>query len=193
MPWKKQFDVDEVLHKAMAVFWHHGYAAASIQDLVETTGVNRASLYATYGSKRDLFIAALKAYDERGRQALLAELKAGCSPKEAIRRLFWANANLAFSSGELRGCFMTNTAIELAQHDKEIGAIVAKAQEETEAFFMRMIEKGKADGTIPERIDARETSRGLLASLLGILVLVRSRPEKTLLRDAVENALRRLD
>ena len=53
MPWKKQFDIDEVLGKAMAALWHRGYAATSMQNLVECTGVNCASLYATYGSKRD--------------------------------------------------------------------------------------------------------------------------------------------
>ncbi|OHD77491.1 MAG: hypothetical protein A3J97_04565 [Spirochaetes bacterium RIFOXYC1_FULL_54_7] len=89
MPWEKQFDIDEVLEKAMTAFWHRGYTATSMQDLVECTGVNRASLYATYGGKRDLFIAALKAYDESGRQALFAKLEALDDPKEAIHRLFW--------------------------------------------------------------------------------------------------------
>ncbi|PKL10108.1 MAG: TetR family transcriptional regulator [Spirochaetae bacterium HGW-Spirochaetae-7] len=193
MPWEKQFDVDEVLGKAIDAFWCRGFAATSMQDLVERTGVNRASLYATYGDKRTLFITALKSYDESRRRALFADLEARCEPKEAIRQLFFANTAQASRPGEQRGCFMANTALELAQHDKEIGAIVAEAQEEMEAFLFRMIERGKADGKIPELLDATTASRSLLASLLGILVLVRSRPEKKLLDDVVAEAMRKLN
>jgi len=193
MPWKKQFDIDEVLEKAMTAFWHRGYAATSMQDLVTYTGVNRASLYATYGGKRDLFITALKAYDESGRQALFARLEALDDPKEAIHRLFLANAALASRPGELRGCFMTNTALELAQHDKEIGTIVAGVQEEMEAFFRRMIELGKKEKSIAPGVDAGLTARALLASLLGLLVLVRSRPDEALLAGIVCDAMHRLE
>ncbi|OHD77490.1 MAG: hypothetical protein A3J97_04560 [Spirochaetes bacterium RIFOXYC1_FULL_54_7] len=76
---------------------------------------------------------------------------------------------------------MTNTALELAQHDKEIGTIVAGVQEEMEAFSRRMIELGKKEKSISPGVDAGLTARALLASLLGLLVLVRSRPDEVLL------------
>ena len=50
MPWEKQFDHDEALSKAMGAFWAHGYEATSMQDLVDCMGVNRGSLYATFGA-----------------------------------------------------------------------------------------------------------------------------------------------
>ena len=53
----KQFDRHEVLDRAMAVFWKRGYEATSIQDLLEATGINRGSLYATFGNKQQLFLA----------------------------------------------------------------------------------------------------------------------------------------
>ncbi|MGD9921955.1 MAG: TetR/AcrR family transcriptional regulator, partial [Pseudorhodoplanes sp.] len=67
MPWEKQFDTDEVLEKAMRAFWDRGYEATSLQDLVDHTGINRGSLYATFGDKHALFIAALRRYDESRR------------------------------------------------------------------------------------------------------------------------------
>lgn len=193
MPWEKQFDIDEVLDKAIDAFWQRGYAATSMQDLVDCTGINRASLYATYGDKRTLFMTALKTYDIQVRCALFKELEARYEPKEAIRRLFKVNTAQASRPGGQRGCFMTNTALELAQHDLEIGAIVIKAQKEMEEFFHRMIKRGKANGTIPGHVDTKMASKGLLASLLGILVLVRSRPEKKLLDDVVAEAMRKLN
>lgn len=193
MPWEKTFNVDEVLDKAMHLFWSRGYEATSMQDLVDGTGVNRGSLYATYSDKHALFVAALRRYDEKMRRELLASLEARYGPREAIRQLFMAFASNASDQGGNRGCFMTNTALELAAHDAEVAKIVARAQEETEAFFARMIRKGKASSEIAQHVGMAETARGLLASLLGLLVLTRSRPQRGLLLAIVDDAVRRLD
>lgn len=193
MPWQKQFDAEDVLDKAMQAFWERGYEATSMQDLVDRTGVNRGSLYATYGDKRDLFLAALRMYDDRMRRGMLADLEARCEPRAAIRSVFAAFAQNVSEGGGNRGCFLTNTALELAQHDAEIGKVVATAQSEMEAFFARMIKKGKSRGDIPAGVKAADCARGLLASLLGLVVLTRSRPDKALLRSIVDDAMRRLD
>lgn len=193
MPWKKQFDVDAVLEKAMRAFWGRGYAATSMQDLVECTGINRGSLYATYGDKHDLFVAALKMYDEEMRRKQLAEFEARYPPREAIRQIFLAFMANVSDCGGNRGCFLTNTALELAAHDPEVGRIVAHAQAQIEAFFARMIKKGKAAREMPAHVKPKETARGLLASLVGLVVLIRSRPEKALLQDILDDALRRLE
>ena len=68
MPWEKSFDEDAVLGRAMEAFWARGYAGTSMRDLVARMGVGRASIYATYGNKRSLFIKALKRYDSRHRR-----------------------------------------------------------------------------------------------------------------------------
>ncbi|MGH1419105.1 MAG: TetR/AcrR family transcriptional regulator [Hyphomicrobiaceae bacterium] len=192
MPWKKQFDKRAALDKAQHAFWSHGYEATSMQELVDCTGVNRGSLYATYGDKRELFLATLHLYDER-RIEMLAELEAHKTTQEAIRGMYLAFTNEVTEGGANLGCFMTNTALELAAHDEEIRELVANAQKDMEAFFTRMIRKGKASGEIPSHIKVAETARGLLASLLGLFVLIRSRPEKKLLRAVVDDAMRRLE
>jgi len=191
MPWEKQFDKAEVLDRALQTFWARGYEATSMQDLVDCTGVNRASLYATYGDKRAFFLEALRAYDD-GRRKMLAEFEKRYQPCEAIRKVFLAFlADVPNQTGG-RGCFMTNTALELSAHDAEIRSIVARAQEEVEAFFAAMIKKGKADGSISAHVKPSDGARGLLASLLGFLVLVRSRPNPTLLDSIIDDAIRRL-
>ena len=75
MPWKKQFDTDEALAKAMNAFWARGYEATSVQDLVACMGINRGSLYATFGDNRQLFIQALRRYDAQHREAWVAALE----------------------------------------------------------------------------------------------------------------------
>lgn len=193
MPWEKQFDRDDILDKAMQIFWKHGYEATSMQDLVDGAGINRGSLYATYGDKRALFLAALRMYDERMRAKLLEDLGARYGAREAIRQIFLAFISQASEKGGNRGCFLTNAALELAAHDSEVGRIVAHAQEQIEAFFVRMIKAAQAKGDASPRVKPTEAARGLLASLIGLVVLTRSRPERALLQSIADDAVRRLD
>lgn len=192
MPWEKQFDKQAALDQALKAFWSRGYEATSMQDLVDCMGVNRGSIYATYGDKRALFLSALKTYDER-RRKMLAEFETRYSPRDAIREVFLAFTREISGDAGNRGCFLTNTALELAAHDPEIRKLVAEAQADVEAFFARMIKKGKARGDIAARAKSGVAARGLLASLLGVLVLIRSRPDAALLNAIVDDALSRLN
>ncbi len=188
MPWVKSFDVDKTLDKAMRLFWSRGYEATSMSDLVEAMGINRGSLYDTYGDKRALFIAALRHYDETCRKKPLAALERDYSPKAAIRALFRHWIEVALTDPARRGCFLTNTALELAAHDRQVSAIVASSQKETEDFFHRLIKKGQSNGEIRKDLRTKETARLLLANLIGLLVLARSRPERRLLQSIATSA-----
>jgi len=192
VPWEKQFDVDEVLDKAMRIFWNRGYEATSMQDLVDSTGINRGSLYSTYRDKHALFLAALRRYAETIHHRRLVDLESTYGPREAIRQSFLAFAQ-QMSEGGNGGCFLSNTALELAAHDPEAGRVVAQAQTQTEEWFARMIRKGKAVGEISRNVNPEETASALLASLIGLSVLTRSRPEATLLKNIVDDTIRRLE
>lgn len=192
MPWNKQFDQDVVLDRAMQTFWRKGYTATSMQDLVETMEINRASIYATFGDKRSLFLASLRMFDASVRLEVLSRLRRGRKPAAAIKALFESFLEQAMDGGFNRGCLITNTALELAAHDPEIAGIVAEAQTEIESFLRDRILAGQATGEIRFELDAATTARGLLASLIGLMVLIRSRPEKPLLKSVVSEALGRL-
>ena len=181
MPWEKQFDSDAVLDKAMQAFWARGYEATSMQDLVDCMGINRGSLYATFGDKRSLFIQALRRYDDRHREAWVATLAAK-SPRESILAAFDGAIAAVLDQGSRDGCLLVNTALELSPHDAEVAKIVARGLAEMEAFFRARIEAGQRAGEIPAAIDALETARALLGLFIGLRVLSRSRPEAALLR-----------
>ncbi len=192
MPWERQFNRGEALDKAMQVFWSRGYAATSIQDLVDRMGINRGSLYSTFGDKHELFLAALCMFDERVRRQLLARLAAEYPPREAILQLFANFLSEATQEDGNRGCLLTNTALELAAHDPEAARIVANAQEQIEEFFRGQIEAGIARREITTQVPVQELARGFLATLLGLMVLIRSRPDASLLQSIVDDAMRRL-
>lgn len=62
VPDVKHFDPDAVLETVMRLFWRQGVASTGIQDVVTVTGLNRSSLYATFGGKQELYRAALRRY-----------------------------------------------------------------------------------------------------------------------------------
>ena len=189
MPWEKTFDVDEVLNSAMKQFWIHGYESTSMQDLVDKMGIKPGSLYATFGNKRKLFLSALRKYDDQYRASYLSELEATNKPVEAIVALFTGWIEEIAKDDTHKGCFLTNTALELATHDKEIGDIVSDSQKQTEKFLKRLIIAGQKNGEVSQDVNPASAAAGLLAALIGMLVLARSRPERRLLMSIRDNAL----
>jgi AcrR family transcriptional regulator len=105
----KQFDPNEVLDRAMALFWRRGYEATSIEDLVEATGINRGSIYATFGDKKRLFLAVLDRYAEKVAKPLIAELS-DADPRRAIERMFDSIIRRTGDPSLPRGCLNTNTS-----------------------------------------------------------------------------------
>ena len=107
----KAFNKEEVLDKAVEVFWAKGYEAASIQDLVDAMGIQRGSLYATFGGKQQLFLTALNRYGEVVVKKLLEILGSKDSAFESIELFFAQLVEHLLTAGPLRSCLVTNSAI----------------------------------------------------------------------------------
>ena len=115
----KNFSREEVLEKAMPIFWKHGFADTSLQDLEQATGVNKSGLYTEFQGKEDLFLACLRHYlDRQGKRGLLTREPLG-----------WKNIEMFLKSGplnkgETQGCFAINSMREFAiLPDEAYGAI----------------------------------------------------------------------
>ena len=188
MPWEKQFNTDDALRKAMEAFWAHGYEATSMQDLVTCMGINRGSIYATFGDKRALFIQALRRYDQIHRYDWAEQMARSRSPVEAILGLFDEAIEVALDSETRMGCLLVNTALELSPHDAEISEIVENSFAEMEAFFCRKLAEGVKSGEIAETVEPIDTARALLSLFIGLRVLARSRPNEAVLRSIVHQA-----
>lgn len=188
MPLEKQFDVDDALNRAMAAFWAHGYEATSIRNLLDCMGINRGSLYATFGDKRSLFLRALRRYDAVHREAWTRALAKSASPRDAILAAFEGVVSAALETGSRDGCLLVNTALELSPHDEEIAGIVRHGLTGMETFFREMIGLGQRRGDIRGNLDSVEAAGRLLAVLIGLRVLSRSRPEEPLLRSVASQA-----
>ncbi|MFE0778507.1 TetR/AcrR family transcriptional regulator, partial [Streptomyces sp. NPDC058861] len=106
----KEFDPDAALRAALELFWARGYEATTMADLVEHLGVGRASLYATFGNKHELYLKALDRYTEANDPRLVEELSAPGPALPAVRALVRRFAAEAATDGErLTGGLVTNT------------------------------------------------------------------------------------
>lgn len=139
----KEFDRDEVLGKALAVFWNSGFSATSLTDLEKATGLNKSSLYSEFKDKQELFLTSLRHYYENRPN------------RELLKRepLGWQNiedymvSTLKPNSIGTRGCFGVNTLREIETIGPEARAIIDSARDRLRELFAQNIvtKKSKKD------------------------------------------------
>ncbi|CAM5305429.1 TetR family transcriptional regulator [Streptomyces avidinii] len=190
----KEFDPDAALQSALELFWQRGYEATSMADLVGRLGIGRASIYATFGNKHDLYLKALDRYGENRDSLLLGELSQPGPALPAVRAVVRRFA-LEAGSGEqrLNGCFVTNTAAELGAHDAEAARRVEASWNHIETLFRSALVRAQAQGELPADRDPRTLARMLLVLMQGLRVVGKASGDPHLVRDAAEQALALLD
>ncbi|MFE7647833.1 TetR/AcrR family transcriptional regulator [Streptomyces phaeoluteigriseus] len=190
----KEFDPDAALQSALELFWRRGYEATSMADLVEHLGIGRASIYATFGSKHELYLKALDRYAEMRDPVLLVELSQPGPALPAVRAVVRRFATEAASpERRLDGCFVTNTAAELAPHDPEAARRVEISWEHLETPLHSALVRAQAQGELSEDRDPRALARMLLVLMQGVRVVGKASNDPARVRDAAEQALTLLD
>src|SRR5438270_99868 len=130
----RQFDEDALLEVALKTFWQNGFAATSMIDVAEATGVQRGSLYNAYGDKERLFLLAYERYAARFLDQVKQAL-ANPDPAVALTTLLKGVVASLIEGAPSRGCFTTNTAIELHLAGKAIEARVKRLLEDLTALI----------------------------------------------------------
>ena len=193
MPRPKGYDPQTFRKAAMMAFWKKGYAATSVSDLEEATGLNRRQLFREAKNKRELFQQALfdfaaisveRDLDVLGREAGLA----------SIRQVLGQLVDQADYDPGRFGCLVCNTCREpIAMDDPEIGGFVSQHLRRIESAYGSGLERAASDGEIAADAEhIRRSSRHLLAIHMSILLLVRAGESKAVLEDIAESALRAL-
>jgi TetR/AcrR family transcriptional repressor of nem operon len=170
MPRPKQFDPDQVLEQAMRVFWARGYEATSISDLVEALGINRFSLYDSFGDKRGLFLAALERYGERVFARGLTELEGEELGLAAIERYFAGLARWAQGPLAKQGCLLVNTTAEQAAHDRALRNHLLRQLQRVEAAFLAALTRAEQRGELRAGLVLTDRARMLALIAHGALV-----------------------
>lgn len=187
----RSFDSDVVLDKAAGIFREKGFDGTSVEDLEKATGLRRASLYGAFGDKRALYLSALKRYQGTNGAALLETLNAARTGRAAIERLFAIVVDAAVD--DPCGCLLANAASERSAHDERVARCVEDNRRRVEGALLAAVLRGRADGSVKTRGEARASARFLFAATLGLRALGRTGCDRAELKAVAAEALRTLD
>ncbi|WP_165006172.1 MULTISPECIES: TetR/AcrR family transcriptional regulator [unclassified Enterococcus] len=183
---RKEFDTQEVLKKAMDVFWQKGYEQTSMQDLVDAMAIHRRSIYDTFGDKHRLFIRSLKFYEEMIEKNIAEKMSEEMEIIEKLRILF---SLLSVESDHKAGCLVVNSAAELSNVDpvaaEEIRSLLE--HEEQQIFHLLLSAQEKKELSADTNIEA--LSYYLHNALVGIRVLSKTTDDNKKLNDIIEQTL----
>ena len=174
MPNPKGYKREEVLDRAIELFRRQGYSATSTAELVDTLGMNRKSMYAEFGSKQELFEAALERYSEINLSRVLAPIEASDANAKSIRDAFLGYAKAGETRFRGLGCLMANTAVERAALDPGSAKFVDAYLERLSRGFRNALENAARDGDVESNADLDDLAAHFVNAVVGISALLRA-------------------
>ncbi len=188
----KEFDPDVALDHAIEVFRIHGFEASSTRMLTKAMRIGRGSLYESFGTKDDLFLAALERYRQRAFGHMCSGLDSSTSPLETVRAIFRSLAR-SHASGNKHGCLMVNCTVELGAHDADVAAFVGEGWSQLEDAFARALSKAQKQGELANEKSPRALARFLITIMRGMGVGTKLGIKRTAATDIVSVAMSVLD
>jgi TetR/AcrR family transcriptional repressor of nem operon len=182
----KEFNREDVLDRAIDAFWARGYEATSVADLVDEMGINRGSLYDTFGDKHGLFLAAIDRYYERTLRCTISYLEAPGPARDGVEMAIRNVVDCAGAEPGRRGCFVTNSAVELAPHCHDTASRVASYYQRLETAFFGALARARDEGDLDATSDPSALARYITCCLQGVLVLSRAGYDRAALDEVVE-------
>jgi TetR/AcrR family transcriptional repressor of nem operon len=185
----REFDPDVVLDTAVEAFLEWGYHATSLTRLTTATGLHRGSLYAAFGDKHALFLAALGRHADRSLAALDATIIAAPTPLEGVRRFVRAQAARAAGQREGRGCLVANTTLELLPEDQQVARVIEAYQRRMAARVAEALDEAKATGELTSTRPTTGLAHYVFVVVEGMWQLGRTTSDAGTLLDVAEVAL----
>jgi AcrR family transcriptional regulator len=186
----RAYEPDVALGKALDLFRTQGFAATSLDDLSEATGMNRPSLYGAFGDKRELYIKSYQRYRDEARAAMGDIFRQELPLRQRLERIFASALNI-YLSGETgpRGCFTVVTAASEAVGDPDIRAMVLEGLVELDKAFALCFRRAKEKGELPESADPAVLAQLASATVHSIAIRSRARVPRKELEAIVKGAI----
>jgi AcrR family transcriptional regulator len=185
----RSFDRDKALRAAMQCFWKLGYESASMADLTEAMGINSPSLYACFGSKEELFRAAVQFYldnEDCENRDLVAEAP---TAREAIRAMLRHSAYKMARSGHPSGCLLILGDSNATPENASVRTFLAERRSDLRARIERRLKQGIADGDIPTRTDIKAMATFYMTVLQGLSLQARDGASREAMTAIADSAL----
>jgi TetR/AcrR family transcriptional regulator, transcriptional repressor for nem operon len=164
-----KFDRDAVIEMAMHEIWRAGYAATSVNAMSEKLGLTRSSYYNAFGSRADLFKAALAAYSAQSPDRALQDAPGAGGTRKHLTGIFRAACAARAGDPEGRGCMMINALCELVGGpEPELSQLLVSSVLNTVQRLEALLEAGVASGELPDTTDCHATALALQTLLMGL-------------------------
>jgi TetR/AcrR family transcriptional repressor of nem operon len=180
-----EFEPLVAIERAMHAFWEGGFAATSVQDLVDATGVPRQSLYNTLGDKRTVYLAALDMYVQLQADRL-SELRRADASLDSLDAMLRELVGELTAHAVRPGLFHVNAAAELGGYDDEVAQLVQRALRSMSSAFGRALRQGIEDGSVRGDVDPNATARALTQFALGLATASQSGAQRRSLMATVD-------
>ncbi|WP_066224932.1 TetR/AcrR family transcriptional regulator [Formosa haliotis] len=157
---KKQYIEEEVIEKAMRLFWRNGYENTSMQMLEKEMGINKFSIYSSFGSKHGVFLESLKSYKTKVADIFL-KFKNASNGSSDIKQFFYDSVAIGLLEDNEKGCLVTNTYHEFSGSEDEV--VNKQMSEFVDNLKDMFIEKLKMDPTKDEATILKQANFLVLA------------------------------
>lgn len=170
MPRPEVFNREDVIQRVQTVFWDKGYNGTSMQDLVDATGLNRSSIYNSFGSKHELFMLSLKDYQNGNMAAIDAMNEVQKSPLKILRKLFDNAVTSACSGADNKGCMIVNCATELSNQAPDVQQYIKLSNQQMQKKFAELLNDAQDVEELSDEKDTELLAHFLLMNLQGLRV-----------------------
>jgi AcrR family transcriptional regulator len=185
------FCEETALEAAMRLFWERGYEGASLSDLTEAMGMNRASLYATFGDKEALFLRALERYEDGPASYWKMALKEATAV-DVIKSLFTGSVNLLGDPRNPRGDLLTQGTLATGVGSMPVKQALIDRRKSGEAELLTRFKRAKAEGDLPQTANVHDLAGYVCTILYGLRVLAANGDSKADLKRVTGMALKTL-
>lgn len=183
------FDRDAALLAAMRTFWKQGYEGTSVQDLVTAMGVNKPSLYSTFGCKEEIFREAIELYDRLEGRATTQSLAEAKTARDAVETMLLANARAYTVTEGPRGCMIVLSSLLGAPENEGVRAFLAKNRLDGEMALRARLTRGVAEGDLAPSADLDQLAAFYTTVLEGLSIQARDGASAEKLNMIIEAAM----
>jgi TetR/AcrR family transcriptional repressor of nem operon len=182
----KKFDETQTLKKALNVFWKNGYAATSMTELTKAMDINPPSLYDTYGDKHNLFLMALRDYQESQKTWLEQLFSSDVPIKDILTKLLKTMVGETLEDPDRKGCFMVNTTAELANRDEGAFQIISANEKEMVTMLEKLFRRGQETGEISASKDATTLASYFFVVIQGFRIQAAANPDRKMFDSVIK-------
>jgi AcrR family transcriptional regulator len=188
----REFDPERALDAAVDVFWRYGYEGASLSALTEAMGINRTSMYAAFGNKRELFDRALARYADRD-MAYVRDALAQPTAAEVIVSFLRGNVLAITAPGRPPGCLSVLGGVSCGPGNSDVTSTLATARKSGEAALRVRLQRARREGDLSSNLNPADLARYVMSVSEGLAVHAAAGATRSDLNRVVDIALRALD